>query len=170
MKTENTKVVPAVLDGIPTQVATEMLVEPKAKMTNRMRKNCVASRAKVYPSVAPIRKVEGFDPLTGKDGTELHYCPESIIKLEDKLLRRVKALSWKQLHSFLHRMTKRRALCQHHYLKLQNDPKVHPAAKERLGAELSAAAARFELAMDSLEDEIRERGHVNSCRKLKQAA
>lgn len=157
MKTQNTKVVPAVLDGIPPQVATEMLVEPKAKMTNRLRKNCAASRVRVYPSAAPIRKVEGFDPLTGKDGTELHYCPESLIKLEDKLLRRVRMLTWKQLHSFLHRMTKRRALCQHRYLKLQDDPKVHPAAKERMGAELTAAAARFELAQDALEDEIKNR-------------
>lgn len=38
-------------DTIPSEVAAEMLCEPRARMTNRMRKNCLAARETHYASV-----------------------------------------------------------------------------------------------------------------------
>lgn len=161
MKTE-TKVVPQARDGIPIEVATSMLLEPKAKMTNRMRKQCMMARAKVYPSSAPIKRQTKFDTaeeaaavLAGKPTYQ--YLPELLINKEVKIAKRVKGLKYCQLLSHLNRMAKRRATIQRHYIRLHEDPTVDPKDKALMERALSEAAARIELVQEKLEDEIAAR-------------
>jgi len=49
------QITPAARDGMPREVATEFLADPRVKLTNRFRKVCQDARETVYPSLRPIR-------------------------------------------------------------------------------------------------------------------
>jgi len=146
MKTKNIKVVPAVLDGIPIEVATSMLCARKAKLTARMRKTCRAARERVCPSIAPI--------INTKDGQE--YRMDAKIDTEVKLDRLARGLNWKQLHSHLKRWGKRRAKLQTEFIRLMESTTLG-AVKESRGRALTWAAGQMELAQDALSAEIKRR-------------
>lgn len=150
-KTKSNKVVPAELDGIPVEVATSMLTEPKVKMSNRMRKNCMAARQKVYPSIAPIRRV-----LTPELEIEMQYQNDAHVASEVKLARRAKGLKFCQLVSHHARMVKRRAKAQATFLKLMQS-KASEQHKESLGRILTRQAELLEQAGDALAAEIKLR-------------
>lgn len=162
MTTQNTKVVPAELDGIPIEVATSMLLAPRARLTARMRKNCQAARCKVYPSVAPIRKVLRPDDVRIEDReVEYEYLMGAKIDTEIKLERLARDLKWAQLHSHLKRMSKRRANFQKQYLKLMHST-ASDSVKESKGKLLTWAAGRIELAQDALSAEIKRREKITA--------
>jgi hypothetical protein len=52
-------------DAMPKEVASELLADPKAQLTNRMVKNCLKAREYVIPSAHPIVKTP-----EGQDGYE----------------------------------------------------------------------------------------------------
>jgi len=142
MKNKNTKVVPAEIDGMPPEVAVEILCGNK--ITNRMRKNCMAVRQKVYPSLAPI--INAVDV----DGTPIQeYLTDAAISHETKLAKKAKRLTLEQLSSHHHRVTRRRFAVQKLYLKLMQS-EASEAHKAALGDELTARAHLLELAQDSL--------------------
>jgi len=142
MKSKNIKVVPAEIDGMPPEIAVELLVGHKT--THRLRKNCMAAREKVYPSLAPI--INAVDV----DGTPIQeYLTDAAIDRETKLARKAKRLTLEQLSSHHGRVTKRRFAVQKLYLKLMQS-EASDAHKQTLGDELTARAHLLELAQDSL--------------------
>ena len=82
-------------EGMPKQVASEMLAEPKAKMTNTFRKQCRLVREKWYVSVRERKPIEA------------------------KQLARFRSSTWIQLLTWHHRVLVRRVRVQNRYLKLQ---------------------------------------------------
>lgn len=162
MTTQNTKVVPAELDGIPIEVATSMLLAPRARLTARMRKNCQAARCKVYPSVAPIVIVpESDEEGEGEGKGKREYLMGAKIDTEVKIERLARGLKWVQLHSHLKRMTKRRTKLQKEYIKLMHSD-VSDAVKQSQGRLLTWAAGRIELAQDALSAEIKRREKITA--------
>jgi hypothetical protein len=156
MKTKSNKVVPAELDGIPSEVATAMLCSTQ-KITNRMRKNCMAARQKVYPSISPIRKVlVPADARIEDREVEFHYAENASIEREVKLARRAKALKFCQLNDHHGRMVKRRAKAQAAYLKLMTS-EASEQHKQALGKLLTEQASILEHAQDALAAEIKRR-------------
>lgn len=142
MKNKNTKVVPAEIDGMPPEIALELLVGNKT--TNRLRKTCMAARQKVYPSLAPI--INAVDV----DGTPIQeYLSDAAIAREEKLAKKAKRLTLEQLSSHHHRVTRRRFAVQKLYLKLMQS-EASDKHKAVLGDELTARAHMLELAQDSL--------------------
>lgn len=149
MKTKNTKVVPAEIDGMPPEIAVELLVGNK--LTNRMRKTCMAARERVYPSLAPI--INAVDV----DGTPIQeYLNDAAIAREEKLARKVKNLTMEQLGSHHHRVTRRRFAVQKLYLKLMQSD-ASDKHKAVLGDELTARAHMLEMAQDALANEVKFR-------------
>jgi len=165
MKTKNTKVVPAVLDGMPVEVATSMLCAPKAKLTNRMRKTCRAARERVYPSLAPIRKVPHPNEDLEEGQVEYEYRMDAKLDIEDKHDRLARGLNWTQLHSHLKRWSKRRAKVQSEYLRLM-ESSVADTVKESRGRDLTWAAAQMELVQDALQVEIERRKKITALKNL----
>lgn len=114
-------------DGMPPEVATSMLTEPKAKLSNRMRKNCRAAREKFYPSTSPIvhpKKLvfEGdmneMNDLTSKlHPLGFHYTGTVAKTPEAHITARCSRASWAQLLKWLKRTIARRADVQAKYLK-----------------------------------------------------
>lgn len=149
MKNKSTKVVPAEIDGMPPEIAVEMLCG--SRLTNRMRKTCMAARLKVYPSLAPI--INAVDA----DGTPIQeYLNDAAIDRETKLARKVTRLTLAQLGSHYHRVTRRRFAVQKLYLKLMQS-EASEAHKHALGEELTARAHLLELAQDALANEVKHR-------------
>lgn len=149
MKNKNTKVVPAESDGMPPEIAVALLCGNKT--TNRLRKNCMAARARVYPSLAPI--INAVDV----DGTPIQeYLNDAAIDRETKLARKVTRLTLAQLGSHHHRVTRRRFAVQKLYLKLMQS-EASESHKHALGEELTARAHLLELAQDALANEVKHR-------------
>ena len=154
-KIKSNKVVPAELDGMPIEVATEMLTTPKVKMTARIRKNCMAAREKVFISSAPIRRVTVTED-DGSERQELQYQEGASIDPEIKLARKASTLTYAQLISHARRMLRRRAKAQSRYLKLMQS-KASEQHKQALGRLLTAEANTCEAAQDALETEVKLR-------------
>lgn len=153
-KTQQLKVVPSQVDGIPIEVANEMLFSPKVKMVNRMRKRCMAAREKVYPSSAPIRKVI-TGPLDAEE-VEYQYLPNAQKSPTVKLAQRAAKLTFAQLLSHHKRADRRRARVQKDYLRLMQSD-APEKIKRNAGAQLTALAEKFETAKDILAAEIQIR-------------
>ena len=144
----NQKVVPAQVDGMPIEVANEMLFSPKVRMSNRMRKNCMAAREKVFTSDAPIRNVKQ------QDGTvEREYLPNARKPCAIRLAQRAAKLTFVQLLSHHKRADRRRARAQQNYLKLMQST-ASEKIKRTMGAMLTAQAEQFEAAKAVLATEI----------------
>lgn len=144
MKTQtNIKVVPAQVDGIPIEVANEMLFSPKVKMVNRMRKRCMTAREKVYPSSAPIRKVPVLDDTIEGEEVELQYSLDARIAPAIKLARKAAKLTFVQLISHHKRADRRKARAQKNYLRLMQS-NAPEKIKRNMGAQLTAQAERYE--------------------------
>lgn len=82
------------VDGMPPQVATELLCAPKARMTARQRKTCWAARSKVYCSTLKQKPVE------------------------EKLANRMRRASWAQIGKWTARTESRGALLESAYSKV----------------------------------------------------
>lgn len=159
MKNKNTKVVPIAPDGMPIEVATEMLTTPKVKMTARLRKTCFAAREKVYSSVAPIRKVFRPEDARIEDRKiELQYG-ESRLPVEIKLSRRVHQLKFCQLVSHCRRVPRRIAKLRSLYLKLMNSD-APESIKQMQGAQLTQTVANLEKVLSTLQAEINLRHKI----------
>lgn len=152
-KTQTKKVVPAELDGMPIEVATEMLTTPKVKMTARIRKTCFAAREKVYPSLAPIRKVVLPDKTV-----EFEYG-EPRLSVEIKLAKRVHQLKFCQLVKHSQRVPRRIAKLRSLYLKLLSSEAPEPVKQFR-GAQLTQTVANLEKVLSAIQAEINLRHKI----------
>lgn len=153
-KPKNNKVVPVQQDGMPIEVATEMLTTPGVKMTARLRKTCFAAREKVYPSLAPIKKV-----VLPDEEVELEYG-EPRLSVEIKLAKRVHQLKFCQLVSHSRRVPRRIAKLRSLYLKLMNSAAPEPVKQFR-GAQLTQTVANLEKVLSALQAEINLRHKIN---------
>lgn len=134
-----------VFDHMPREVATEMLCSPKAKMTNRERKECRRARELRFESTRTVK------PIT------------------TKMAHRFSAASFAQLGRWNRRATKRRhdAQCLYQHLgrqieKLQGvaETPITKAAKGMADfqrSRLDLVAAQHELVADLTANEINRR-------------
>lgn len=153
----NLKVVPAQVDGIPIEVANEMLFSPPGvKMVNRMRKKCLRARERVYPSAAPIRKVPVVDDTIEGEEVELQYLPNAKKPSAIKLAQRAAKLTFAQLISHHKRADRRKAKAQKNYLRLMQS-EAPEKVKKGMGALLTAQAEKFEADKAVLATEIQIR-------------
>lgn len=131
-------------DGMPREVATAMLSEPRARLTNTFRKQCKRARETVFVSSSPIRRVS----------TKEYSLTETIpATLEAKTERRFKSATLRQLIQWLRRAISRRYAVQHKYLSITGDtPK-----DEAMRIALSMLADRLDIIRDAAEHEIKHR-------------
>jgi hypothetical protein len=109
---------PVERDRMPYPVATNLLSEPKGKLSNRMRKNCHAARDIELPSTIPITYDEAHNPITVRG--------HDVVKEEDrKLNARMRKATSPQLAKWIKRCVQRRRNAQDKYLKLKD--RVGPA-------------------------------------------
>jgi len=127
-------------DGIPIEVANSMLFTPGTKLTNAMRKNCLAARETVYIST-----------LEGKE-------------YKIRLAERARKASAAQLVKWARRVVVERAKVTRDYMKLsikksQLDPlKLHDIAKaNRVLAIMDVNAQQLDLQMASYRAEAERR-------------
>lgn len=131
------------VDHMPKEVATEMLCSPKARLTNRERKECMRARAAVY---VPTDTKKPYD---------------------EKLLRKAKQSSWAQLIRIVVRCSLRRSMAQNRWLKLSNklaklettplNKTVREAADfviRRDMAALDVLVAQLEMKIDAAKKEV----------------
>lgn len=136
-------------DGMPKEVATEMLCRPGIRMSNRERKQYQRARVTVYKST-----LEKFS-------------------LADRVAIRLKGCTWEQLNRWLLRHTTRERLVQQAYSKaneaaeklaaetVTEENKVILAAKrvvlQRIMAGLQMRGSTHQLIIDAIETEIERR-------------
>lgn len=151
-------IAPQERDSIPREVATAMLTEPRARLTNRMRKNCVSARQKVFASTAPFRRM----PAVNAQGEIVKgYGYVEIAQRTTKL--RFSRASLRQLGKWLHRSIARREIVQRRYLAVPNsDVRAFQAHFDAVRASLALLAERLDLIRDVCEDEINVR--ENKCK------
>lgn len=142
-------IAPQEQDGIPRAVATAMLTEPRARLTNRMRKNCIAARDKVFASSVPFRRMPAHD-AAGKIIKGWGYAEIEPRTPEDKVKRRFATASLRQLGNWLRRSIVRRGPLQRKYLALQGDSPRTALARELI----ALAVQRLDTVRDVCEDEI----------------
>lgn len=121
-------------DGMPAPVATEMLSERRARLTNTFRKQCCRARARLFVT-----------DVTAK-------APEA------KTARRFQSASLAQLGRWLRRSIARREIVQRRYLEVPNsDNPIVQACFDAARADISAIANRLDAIRDCAEDEIKRR-------------
>lgn len=166
------KVVPVETDGVPHQVATEMLIEPKAKMTNRFRKNCREGRFKVYPSVAPI--VDGDTELLRQTidspiavlltPNSKVYRPDAAIAPDVRMQKRVRGLLWIQLITKYSQVDHRRRRIQNKYEQVQRSTKMAEKTRQEALRVLEMAVNALDAEWNAIVDEIERRKNI--CKKV----
>lgn len=148
-------ITPEQRDGIPREVATAMLTEPRAKLSNRMRKNCIAARSKVFVSSSPIQRVPAQNEQTGEIVKGWSWTEKQAKQPEDKMKHRFASVSLRQLGNWLCRSISRRAIIQRRYLAVPNsDVQYQQARFDAIRAALAAIAGRLDIIRDACEDEI----------------
>lgn len=140
-------VFPAVIDGMPKEVATEYLASPKAKLTNRFRKTCAAARQTVFESNLPLRRPDPDGPRFF-DNAAQPKTPEA------KLARKFAGLPLAKLGVIYRRAITRRRTIQRLYEKLLPDNSKQAV---QLRVLLASRAATFDMLSEAAHDEIRWR-------------
>lgn len=123
-------------DHMPVEVATELLTDPKARMTNRMRKNCMAARTVAWCSETERKPIEG------------------------KIERRAHEQPLVRLGRTIRRVCKRRAGLQHQYEAARRMMAKHEEMTpilERRCAIIDLQVAHLDLVRDVVESEVASR-------------
>lgn len=144
---------PQIIDGMPREVATAILTEPKAALSNRWRKVCMRARDKVFVSSSPITKSVAIDD----DGTTewVHSWTErEPIDIEAKTAQRFTCATLQQLGRWCSRAIKRRVVVQRAYLAVPAEDNPRNNAIRELYA---ALASKLDVIRDCAEDEINAR-------------
>lgn len=145
-------VAPQQNEGMPYEVATAMLSERRARITNSFRKQCQLARERVYVSSAPIRRMPAQD-TAGEIVKGWGYTECVAISPEQKTVRRFQSASLVQLGNWLRRAMARRAIIQKRYLAITDETPHAEFAR----AALSVIANRLDIIRDCAEDEINGR-------------
>jgi len=161
MKTDSKNVINTERDRMPPEVATEMLCEPKAKLSGRERRACMRARETVYPSTRPIVR-----PVKRQEDGTLVPLPYEYVDASEpvpRLQRKVREMNCKQLLTSLRRLRRYRSKSQHKYTKLQEQL---PHAKSKHHANLIQKNMEFldrlvslsiDPKIDMVEDELKVR-------------
>lgn len=148
-------IAPEQRDCIPREVATAMLTEPRAKLSNRMRKNCIAARSKVFVSSSPIQRVPAQNEQTGEIVKGWSWTEKQAKQPEDKMKHRFASVSLRQLGNWLCRSISRRAIIQRRYLAVPNsDVQYQQARFDAARQGFALMAERLDLIRDLCEDEV----------------
>jgi hypothetical protein len=147
-------------DHMPVEVATSMLTTPKVKLTNRMRKQCMAARSKVFSSERPLVVADG-EYARRTDYIE----PEK--RAEAKLAKKIGEKNLRQLRNIAVRCAARRVTVQRQYEKLQAkaapegmnevNQQIFESRRQMGLALLSVTADRLDQTRDAAEAEIARR-------------
>lgn len=140
-------------DGMPYAVATAMLSEPRARITNNFRKQCRRARDVVFVSSSPIRRMP--DTTFKSFGWE----DREVVSPEQKTVRRFRSASLSQLGKWLRRSIAHRAIIQSKYLAITDETPHAEFAR----AALSAIANRLDIIRDCAEEEIARRISPMEC-------
>lgn len=152
-------IAPEQRDSIPREVATAMLTEPRARLTNRMRKNCVSAREKVFASTAPFRRMPAVN-AQGEIVKGYGYVEVAQRTAEYKTKLRFSRATLRQLGHWIRRSIARRYPLQRKYLAVQGNSLRHEQAR----FVIAQAVQRLDLIRDMCEDEIAMRSE--KCNKV----
>ena len=159
-------------DGMPVEVATQMLCAPGVRLTNRMRKTCQAARQKTIQSPSPVRRTF----LDGELGTDEEQIKRPI---GEKAARRFAHLPLVQLltarkHTLRNRLAVQRpfeaARVQLQEMEAEEDKAKVTANVRRYQAVVSLLQALAEEArklddiLDAAEEELEKRGCIRRLR------
>lgn len=144
-------------DGMPAQVATEMLTERRARLTNTFRKQCRHARERVIVSSSPIVKVwvedEGESEILRRC-----YAEPAERTAESKTMLRCRRATLEQLAKWRRRAIARRAVIQRKYLAVPNSANpIAQACYDAARRDLSLVADRLDTIRDCAESEILDR-------------
>lgn len=138
-------------DHMPAEVATALLTERKARLSNRMRKNCSSARELAVPSGYPIHRMR--DEINGRP--QYQYSLKQVSKTIDaRVVKRMREATAKQLLLWVLRCSRRRSVAQKQYLKLDGKSKRDESARQLL----EALVAKLDLIRDTIETELERRG------------
>lgn len=158
-------IAPEQRDSIPREVATAMLSEPRARLTNRMRKNCVSAREKVFASTSSIVGQWVSEEDSENDKWMLLYTERDGRSPEDRMKRRFAIATLRQLGNWLRRSIARREIVQRRYLAVPNsDVPKFQARFDAARQALVLLAEWLDCIRDVCEDEIAMR--KNKCNKV----
>lgn len=129
---------------MPKQVATEMLANPKAKLSNTFRKQCQFARAKVYPSTGPITAIEGV----------LNEPDYKAKPVEEKILARMKKSTTPQLLKWGKRCVSKRRKVQQQFEKIRN---AKGASFDHVRQLLVATAQRIDEVAGTIDEVLGDR-------------
>lgn len=161
------KVTPEIRDGMPREVAIEMLCNQKAKLTARFRKNCQAARETVWPSSHPIRQMF-------LDVAEVHesaLCPrrerfrvydttQTPKSVEDRLNAKLRSASWAKLHQIARRADARGDEVFRAMQRLNKAEGLPEPVKAKYLAALELQEAKFDLIHSLTTQEIYRRSEL----------
>jgi hypothetical protein len=158
---------PLDIDHMPAEVATEMLASPRAKLTARQRKTCMAARQRVFAteSGAPLRRRILSRPIMERKAnrhlfrhgvkTGLFFDETfSPVTTEQKLDNKFRAMPIAKLATLRRRAIRNRARVQYAYAKLAGDESKKAVQLRRL---LDLAATHHEAVQDSAQSIVNAR-------------
>lgn len=163
-QTENTNARQDSPDGMPYEVATSILMERKAKISNTFRKAAKRAREIVYSSATPLRNNHAADP---KDRALYSTPPRpaSPEGIRDPKLARCKLA---QIIRWERRAKAKRAVVQREYVALgakaelvSNTPRENAIYARKMGV-LQIQATILEQVADSMADELAFRHRIES--------
>jgi hypothetical protein len=137
-------------DGMPKQVASALLTDPKAKLSNAFRKRCKRARETVYSSATPLRTNRRED----KTDHSLYSTPPNSTSTYNKLAAAGRA----QLFKWLKRSVARRNVAQGKYVTLQALPesKLRDQALTILALQVSALDAQYDTICNEIDRRNRQ--------------
>lgn len=101
---------PADVDAIPRSVAIELLTNPKAKLSARMRKNCRAALDKVFISTNTIRWTVVDDLSQQPETRDAALCYDTGCKPKlavDRIAGKLRSVAWSRLTRLWSRVQRR---------------------------------------------------------------
>lgn len=158
---------PLTLDHMPAEVATEMLANPKARLTARQRRQCFAARQRVFVAPSPMRRIliAGGYNTTRSDERRLHRifgdttiknplrfdADDGVESDEIKRDRKFARLPLAKLGVLVRRSRQHRRIAQTAFEKLIGDDSKMAIKMRRL---LELAVAEHESIQDSAQTRI----------------
>ena len=153
-----TQLKPAEKDGMPYEVATAFLTDPKARLPAPFRRECERAREKVFESIQPVRQIRTF-------GKPAYWIEENYVTPDDyvKLTRRLAGKTLMQLNAFRSRCIRRQRNLQKLWSALKNridyaeQPVPENAPARYLLAQVYAQVVGFDALIGAVEGELNTR-------------
>jgi hypothetical protein len=151
-------------DRMPPEVATEMILDPKVKLSGSARRACQRARWTVYPSKRPIVRPMKLDNATGKlTGLPYEYADEPEEPV-NHVARKAAQASARQLLLGCVRLKRHRRTAQQRWQKLTEakervtDPKAKAAIQKNIDFYDALVKRVIEPKLELFETVLRGRG------------